>query len=89
MKFKMTRADMMSFLAFSFAVLCYVMSRDISGNMFLCTVFIIQGLKSSPTAPEHHWDRIYLLCTLVAIGLLLFSVFSFATGIKFVRPLPW
>lgn len=85
----MARSSCMTFLALSFAVLCFLSHRDISANMFLAAVFIIQGLKSNPSEPAHHWDRISLLCTVLSIGIILFALYSFATGMHWAHPRPW
>lgn len=85
----MARSSCMSLLALAFAVLCYITGRDISANMFVVAIFIIQGLKSHPSEPAHHWDRIFKLCTILSVGILIFSAVSVYTGMHWARPRPW
>ena len=85
----MSRSSCMTLLALSFAVLCYITHRDISANMFLASVFIIQGLKSPSGEPSHHWDRIYLLCALLSAAILVFSAASVLSGMQWDKPQPW
>ncbi len=79
----------MTILALSFAVLCYITGRDISANMFVAAVFIIQGLKSHPSEPEHHWDRIFLLCAILSFAILAYSAMCILTGMQWTKPQPW
>lgn len=85
----MSRSTCMTILALSFAVLCYISHRDISANMFVATVFIIQGLKRDCPEPSLHWDRIYLLCALLSAAILLFSAASVLSGEQWDKPAPW
>lgn len=85
----MSRSSCMTLLALSFAVLCYIMHRDISANMFLASVFIIQGLKRDCPEPSKHWDRIFLLCALLSASILVFSAVSVLAGMQWDKPQPW
>ncbi|QLJ16260.1 hypothetical protein H0H12_10185 [Pseudomonas putida] len=85
----MSRSTCWSLLAFAMALLSYTMHRDISANIFLGVLFIIQGLKHRDGEPEAHWDRISLLCTILSAGIITFALYSSATGMHWVSPRPW
>ncbi|WP_170976296.1 hypothetical protein [Pseudomonas asiatica] len=48
----MSRSTCWSLLAFSMALASYAMHRDISANIFLGCLFIIQGLKDLTAQPK-------------------------------------
>ncbi|RRV49565.1 hypothetical protein [Pseudomonas sp. p106] len=85
----MSRSTCWSLLAFAMALLSYTAHRDISANIFLGVLFIIQGLKHRDGVHEAHWDRISLLCTLLSAGIIIFALYSSATGMHWARPRPW
>lgn len=86
----MSRSTCWSLLAFSLALASYVMHRDISANVFLATIFIIQGLKrTADDESPGHWDRVSLLCTLLSGAVIVFALYSLATGMHWAGPKPW
>lgn len=84
----MSRSTCWSLLAFAMALMSYTMQRDISANVFLGVLFIIQGLKRNREA-ERETDRITLLCTILSTAIIIFALYSFATGMHWARPKPW
>ncbi|HEN8798247.1 TPA: hypothetical protein U8251_000793 [Pseudomonas putida] len=85
----MARSTCWSLLAFAMALLSFTLHRDISANIFLGVLFIIQGLKHRDGEHEAHWDRISLLCTILSAGIITFALYSSATGMLWARPRPW
>lgn len=76
-----------SFLAFSLAVASYAMSRDISANIFLVGVFVIQGLKT-PDGSNQERRATFLACAL-AVGVILFAAFVLAGAVELDSPAPF
>jgi len=61
-----------SCLAFSLALASYSMNRDISANVFLACVFIIQGLKR--TEGTRNERRSSMLAIAMSVGITIFAV---------------
>lgn len=70
------------------ALASYVMHRDISANIFLASVFIIQGVRSQDICPAT-WDRINLLILVLSAGITLFAIWSLLIGNDLGRPRPF
>lgn len=86
----MSRSTCWSLLAFAMALASYVMHRDISANIFLASLFIIQGLKRVADAePDEHWDRLSLLVLLLSVAVIVFALWSLAAGTHWAGPRPW
>jgi hypothetical protein len=61
-----------SCLAFSLALASYSMNRDISANVFLASLFIIQGLKRTEGTRAEH--RSSMLAIAMSVGIMVFAV---------------
>jgi len=61
-----------SCLAFSLALASYSMNRDISANVFLACVFIIQGLKRTEGTRNEH--RSSMLAIAMSVGIMFYAV---------------
>jgi hypothetical protein len=61
-----------SCLAFSLALASYSMNRDISANVFLACVFIIQGLKSTDRSKNER--RSSVLAVAMSVGIMIYAV---------------
>ncbi len=86
----MSRSTCWSLLAFALALVSYVMHRDISANVFLATLFIIQGLKSAPDGERaHHWDQIQWFVVCLSIAIIIFAMWSLLVGFDFTKPRSW
>lgn len=86
----MSRSTCWSLLAFSLALASYVMHRDISANVFLATIFIIQGLKSAPDGEHsHHWDRIQWFVLSLSVAITIISASSLIVGFDIPKPRSW
>lgn len=86
----MSRSTCWSLLAFAMALVSYVMHRDISANVFLATLFIIQGLKSTSDGEHpHHWERIRWFVVLLSLAIILFATWSLLVGFDFRKPSSW
>ncbi len=85
----MSRSTCWSYLAFSMALISYVMHRDISANIFLATLFIIQGLKAAQDPHTHHQDRIGITLIILASGITLFAAWCLIQGVDLGRPSPF
>lgn len=73
-----------SLLAFSLALASYAMSRDISANIFLLGVFVIQGLKK-PDGSRQERRGVFLAGALSA-GILIFAATAMLGGVEFDKP---
>jgi predicted benzoate:H+ symporter BenE len=67
-----------SCLAFSLALASYSMNRDISANVFLACVFIIQGLKR--TDGSKHEGLTSVLAFALSAGIVIFSASNLIDG---------
>lgn len=83
----MSRSTCWSLLAFSMALASYAMHRDISANIFLGCLFIIQGLKRPDGSTQER--RALFLAAALSAGILIFAVWALATGIDFRGPSPF
>lgn len=76
-----------SLLAFAMALASYTMHRDISANVFLGCVFIIQGLKRPDGSTQER--RATFLAAALSAGILLFALWALATGLDIRGPAPF
>lgn len=67
-----------SCLAFSLALASYTMHRDISANVFLACVFIIQGLKRADGSK--HEGLTSVLAFALSAGIVIFSASNLIGG---------
>ncbi len=77
-----------SLFCLAIAMLNMHMHRDISANIFLAALVVIQGLKRSEE-PEQHSDRIRLILTGLSIGFIVFSLWGYANNVSWTRPAGW
>jgi len=73
-----------SCLAFSLALASYSMNRDISANVFLACVFIIQGLKR--TDGSRHEGFTSVLAFALSAGIVIFSASNLVDGAEKSSP---
>lgn len=83
----MTRSMSWSLLAFSLAVISYVMHRDISANIFLCAVFIIQAVK--PQDEEKLNQSAMTICAIFGTTVTGFALLSLVLGLDWKHPSSW
>lgn len=76
-----------SLLAFAMALASYALHRDISANVFLGCVFIIQGLKRPDGSAQER--RATFLAAALSAGILLFALWVLATGLEIRGPAPF
>lgn len=76
-----------SLLAFAMALASYALHRDISANVFLGCVFIIQGLKRPDGSAQER--RATFLAAALSAGILLFALWALATGLDLRGPAPF
>lgn len=75
-----------SLLAFSLALACYALSRDISANIFLSCFLVIQGLKRTDRSRQER--KAAALAVALSVGVLLFAVLGL-TGLIDLSPEPF
>lgn len=73
-----------SLLAFSMALASYALHRDISANIFLACVFVIQGLKK-PTGSKQELRATFLAAAL-SVGVILFAASALFGSVEFESP---
>jgi hypothetical protein len=76
-----------SLLAFSLAMASYAMSRDISANIFLACVFVIQGLKRPDGSRQERKSA--FLAVALSMGILAFAISSLAGCVELSGPQPF
>ncbi|QQE90469.1 hypothetical protein [Azotobacter chroococcum] len=77
-----------SLFCLAIAMLNMHMGRDISANIFLAALVVIQGLKRTEE-PEEHSIRIRLVLTGLSIAFIVFSLWGYANGASWGRPPAW
>lgn len=82
----MTRSTSWSLLALSLASISYVMHRDISANIFLATIFIIQGLKAEHRDTD---ERVGLMLGVMSLGVMVFAGWCLIGGTDLGYPKPF
>ncbi|WP_434681336.1 hypothetical protein J3P77_09560 [Pseudomonas sp. R1-18] len=85
----MTRSLCWSIFAFAMAVLSYLMNRDISANVFLGVLMVIQGLKRTGEETHRVTERIMTLCLTAGVSVITFAVFARMTGLEWDSPASW
>lgn len=83
----MSRSTCWSLLAFAMALASYAMHRDISANIFLGCLFIIQGFKRPDGSPQER--RALVLAATLSVGILIFAAWALTTGVDFHGPAPF
>ena len=73
-----------SLLAFSMALASYAMHRDISANIFLASVFVIQGLKRPDSSKQER--RGTFLAAAFSAGVFLFALSQVLPGVESQSP---
>lgn len=87
---RLSRPTCISLLCLSIAIWNFVQHRDISANMFLAALLIIQGTRYVPDErPSRQWDHIALLCIILSMAICLFAGYGYFTGIEWSAPRSW
>lgn len=73
-----------SLLACSMALASYALHRDISANIFLACVFVIQGLKRMDGSTQER--RGTFLAVAVSVGITIFALYVLFGGVEFHSP---
>lgn len=76
-----------SLLAFSLASASYAMNRDISSNVFLACVFVIQGVRAVDGSKQE--KRASFLAAALSVGIMLFAASAMAGCIELSGPEPF
>ena len=86
----MKRSSYFTLLMFAMGLASMFMHRDISANVFMSTVFVIQALKpANETSYELSKDRAALLCTLLSVAIIGLVIYGYVTGVELRRPRSW
>lgn len=86
----MHRSTCISALCLAIAIWNYATHRDISGNMFLVALFIIQACRHIPEEkPSRQWDHVNLLCIILAAAIFLFAVYGHFSDLQWKSPKSW
>jgi hypothetical protein len=86
---KMTRSTCWSFFAFAMALICYVMNRDISANVFLGAIMIIQGLKRAEEEDHGVTGKAMTFLVTAGTSVITFAVFARMAGLEWNSPASW
>lgn len=76
-----------SFLALSLAIASYALHRDISANIFLSCVFVIQGLRVATESTQER--RALFLIIALSVGILVFAATTMLGGVDLNSPAPF
>lgn len=82
----MSSSTVWSLMSFSMALMSYAMHRDISANIFLATVFAIQGVKIKQELGARHADRIKLMVFILGCAISLYATWAIFTGVDLGKP---
>lgn len=85
----MARSTCWSLLALGLAMLNFVMSRDISCNVFFATFIFIQALKRPSEDDPIVATRMLEFVSCAGAALLTFAILSRLLGIEWVPPASW
>lgn len=83
---RMANSTIWSLMSFSMALISYAMNRDISANIFLAAIFIIQAMRVPSEMPERHYELITKFVLLLALGIGIFAAWALFTGADLGRP---
>lgn len=75
-----------SFMAFSMALISYAMYRDISANIFLAAVFVIQGLRSRQEMSERSHSHVIRMVLILSIAISILATWALFTGADLGKP---
>jgi len=82
----MSSSTVWSFMAFSMALISYAMHRDISANVFLAAIFVIQGMRAHSEMKAQHYETITRAVLILSITIGLFAAWSLFTGADLGKP---
>lgn len=86
----MSRSTCISLLCLSVAIWNFVQHRDISANMFVAALFIIQGCKPAVEESDARaWGHVKLLCIILSAAIFLFSVRGYFSDLQWNYPKSW
>jgi hypothetical protein len=85
----MTRSLCWSIFAFAMAVLSYTMNRDISANVFIGVLMVIQGLKRAGEETHRVTERVLTLCLTAGVSVITFALFARMAGLEWNSPASW
>jgi len=83
----MTRSTCWSLLALSLAIMSSFMHRDISANIFLCSLFVIQAVKPQDEARLNQSSM--TICAMFGTAVAGFAVLALVFGLQWGRPASW
>lgn len=82
----MSSSTVWSFMAFSMALISYAMHRDISANIFLATIFVIQGLRNRHEMNERSHGHVIRMVLILSIAISIFAIWALFTGADLGKP---
>lgn len=82
----MSSSTVWSFMAFSMALISYAMHRDISANIFLAIIFVIQGLRSRHEMSERSHGHVIRMVLILSIAISIFATWAIFTGSDLGKP---
>jgi hypothetical protein len=71
------------------AVLSYTMNRDISANVFIGVLMVIQGLKRAGEETHRVTERVLTLCLTAGVSVITFALFARMAGLEWNSPASW
>lgn len=85
-----SRATCISVLCLAIAVWNFLQHRDISANMFIVALLIIQGCRPIPEEKAvRQWDHIKLLCIILSAAIFLFAITGYFSDMHWKSPKSW
>lgn len=82
----MANSTIWSLMALAMALISYAMYRDISANIFLASIFVIQGMRAKAEMKSRHYELITKAVLILSIGLISFALWALVTGADLGRP---
>lgn len=83
----MLRSTCWSLVSVSMAVISFIMHRDISANIFLGSLFIIQALK--PVEEVRLNQPAMTICAIFGTAVAAYSLLALALGLEWRHPSSW
>lgn len=82
----MSSSTVWSFMAFSMALISYAMHRDISANIFIVAIFVIQGLSIPGAMSKRSREHVLRMVFILSIAIILFAGWALLTGADLGKP---
>ena len=82
----MSSSTVWSLMSFSMALMSYAMHQDISANIFLAAMFVIQGVKIKQELGARHAERIKQMVFILGCAISLYAAWAIFAGVDLGKP---